>query len=98
MCRSGQHSATSLCRPPQLSLTVEANRCWVCVHVPGGALVNAGLEVFVRTAAGELPRGLRLNIVSPGWRMTGRTLGATRVGTEQDPECISPSFTATPAT
>jgi hypothetical protein len=31
----------------------------------GGALVNAGLEAFVRTAAGELPCGLRLNIVSP---------------------------------
>jgi NAD(P)-dependent dehydrogenase (short-subunit alcohol dehydrogenase family) len=33
----------------------------------GGALVNAGLEAFVRAAAVELPRGLRLNAVSPGW-------------------------------
>jgi NAD(P)-dependent dehydrogenase (short-subunit alcohol dehydrogenase family) len=33
----------------------------------GGALVNAGLEAFVRAAAVELPRGLRLNVVSPGW-------------------------------
>lgn len=32
-----------------------------------GALVNAGLDAFVRTAAAELPRGLRLNAVSPGW-------------------------------
>lgn len=32
-----------------------------------GALVNAGLEGFVRNAAAELPRGLRLNLVSPGW-------------------------------
>jgi NAD(P)-dependent dehydrogenase (short-subunit alcohol dehydrogenase family) len=32
-----------------------------------GALVNSGLEAFVRTAAAELPRGLRLNAVSPGW-------------------------------
>lgn len=32
-----------------------------------GALVNAGLEGFVRNAATELPRGLRLNLVSPGW-------------------------------
>ena len=38
--------------------------------IPGsglGALVNAGLEGFVRSAAAELPRGLRINAVSPGW-------------------------------
>jgi NAD(P)-dependent dehydrogenase (short-subunit alcohol dehydrogenase family) len=33
----------------------------------GGALVNAGLEAFVKAAADELPRRLRLNAVSPGW-------------------------------
>ncbi|MFE4974347.1 short chain dehydrogenase [Kitasatospora sp. NPDC056651] len=32
-----------------------------------GALVNAALEGFVRNAAAELPRGLRINVVSPGW-------------------------------
>lgn len=32
-----------------------------------GALVNAGLEGFVTNAAAELPRGLRINLVSPGW-------------------------------
>jgi NAD(P)-dependent dehydrogenase (short-subunit alcohol dehydrogenase family) len=32
-----------------------------------GALVNAGLEAFVEAAAIEMPRGLRLNTVSPGW-------------------------------
>lgn len=31
------------------------------------SLVNAGLEGFVRAAAIELPRGLRVNAVSPGW-------------------------------
>jgi NAD(P)-dependent dehydrogenase (short-subunit alcohol dehydrogenase family) len=31
------------------------------------ALVNAGLEAFVACAAVELPRGLRINSVSPGW-------------------------------
>ena len=38
--------------------------------MPGGAaisLVNAGLEGFVRAAALELPRGLRINAVAPGW-------------------------------
>jgi NAD(P)-dependent dehydrogenase (short-subunit alcohol dehydrogenase family) len=33
----------------------------------GGALVNAGIEAFVRTAALDLDRGLRINAVSPGW-------------------------------
>ncbi|MDL4773491.1 short chain dehydrogenase [Actinomadura xylanilytica] len=32
-----------------------------------GALANAGLDAFVRFAATELPRGLRVNAVSPGW-------------------------------
>ncbi|HKK26903.1 MAG TPA: short chain dehydrogenase [Gemmatimonadota bacterium] len=31
------------------------------------SLVNAGLEGFVRAAALELPRGLRVNAVSPPW-------------------------------
>ena len=37
---------------------------------PGGAaisLVNAGLNGFVRAAALELPRGVRVNVVSPPW-------------------------------
>lgn len=32
-----------------------------------GAMVNAGLEGFVRNTAAELPRGLRINLISPGW-------------------------------
>lgn len=38
--------------------------------VPGSAaisLVNAGLEGFVRAAAQEMPRGIRINVVSPPW-------------------------------
>ena len=38
--------------------------------MPGSAaisLVNAGLEGFVRAAALEAPRGIRVNIVSPPW-------------------------------
>jgi NAD(P)-dependent dehydrogenase (short-subunit alcohol dehydrogenase family) len=31
------------------------------------SLVNAGLEGFVRAAALELPRGIRINAVSPPW-------------------------------
>jgi NAD(P)-dependent dehydrogenase (short-subunit alcohol dehydrogenase family) len=36
----------------------------------GGAAispVNAGIEAFARAAALELPRGLRINAISPGW-------------------------------
>jgi NADP-dependent 3-hydroxy acid dehydrogenase YdfG len=41
------------------------------------ATVNAGLEAFVRAASAELPRGLRLNAVSPSvltesWQAYGR--------------------------
>jgi NAD(P)-dependent dehydrogenase (short-subunit alcohol dehydrogenase family) len=38
--------------------------------VPGGAalaMVNGGLESFARAAALELPRGIRVNVVSPPW-------------------------------
>ncbi|MEO8549165.1 MAG: short chain dehydrogenase [Kofleriaceae bacterium] len=31
------------------------------------SMVNAGLEGFVRGAALEAPRGIRVNVVSPGW-------------------------------
>lgn len=40
------------------------------------SLVNAGIEGFVRAAALELPRGLRVNAVSPVWvRETLEALG-----------------------
>ncbi|TDD25859.1 short chain dehydrogenase [Actinomadura sp. KC06] len=40
------------------------------------ALVNSGLEGFVRNAAEELPRRLRMNVISPGWvRETLENLG-----------------------
>ncbi|MCM2998537.1 MULTISPECIES: short chain dehydrogenase [Paenibacillus] len=38
--------------------------------IPGssvGAFVNNGLDGFVRAVAPELPRGIRVNIISPGW-------------------------------
>lgn len=38
--------------------------------MPGGAalsLLNGGLEAFVRAAALEAPRGIRVNVVSPPW-------------------------------
>ncbi len=38
--------------------------------IPGGtalSIVNAGLEGFARAVSLELPRGLRVNVVAPGW-------------------------------
>jgi NAD(P)-dependent dehydrogenase (short-subunit alcohol dehydrogenase family) len=35
--------------------------------VPTLAAVNGGLESFCRAAARDLPRGLRINVVSPPW-------------------------------
>lgn len=38
--------------------------------IPGSAgisLVNGGLEAFARAAALEMPRGVRVNVVSPPW-------------------------------
>lgn len=41
-----------------------------------GALVNTGLSAFVGAVARELPRGLRVNVVSPGWvRETLQAMG-----------------------
>lgn len=52
--------------------------------MPGGAaisLVNAGLEGFARAAALELPRGIRVNVVSPPWiSETMRAMGMDPTG------------------
>jgi len=45
------------------------------------SLVNAGLEGFVRAAALEMPRGIRVNAVSPPW--VDETLAA--MGTDYSP-------------
>jgi len=45
------------------------------------SLVNAGLEGFVRAAALELPRGLRINVVSPPW--VSETLKAMQMDPSQ---------------
>jgi NAD(P)-dependent dehydrogenase (short-subunit alcohol dehydrogenase family) len=55
---------------------------------PGSAaisLVNAGLEGFVRAAALDLPRGLRINAVAPGW------LYETLVALKRDPSSGAPA-------
>jgi NAD(P)-dependent dehydrogenase (short-subunit alcohol dehydrogenase family) len=48
------------------------------------SLVNAGLEGFVRAAALEAPRGLRVNVVSPPW--VTETL--TQMGMPPDPSAL----------
>lgn len=56
--------------------------------MPGGAaisLVNAALEGFVTGAAIELPRGLRVNVVSPPW------ITETLVALKMDPKIGIPA-------
>jgi NAD(P)-dependent dehydrogenase (short-subunit alcohol dehydrogenase family) len=56
--------------------------------MPGSAAIsaaNAGLEGFVRAAALELPRGLRINAVAPGW------LRETLVAMKMDPDLGMPA-------
>lgn len=56
--------------------------------MPGGAaisLVNAALEGFVTGAAIELPRGLRLNVVSPPW------ISETLLALKMDPKIGIPA-------
>lgn len=56
--------------------------------MPGGAaisMVNAGLEGFGRAAALELLRGLRINVVAPGW------VRETLVAMKMDPSTGTPA-------
>lgn len=56
--------------------------------MPGSAAIsisNAGLEGFVRAAALELPRGLRINAVAPGW------VRETLVAMKMDPDIGTPA-------
>ena len=56
--------------------------------MPGSAAIsiaNAGLEGFVRAAALELPRGLRINAVAPGW------VRETLVAMQMDPNIGTPA-------
>ena len=49
------------------------------------SMVNAGLEGFVRAAALELPRGLRVNVVSPPW------VTETLIARKMDPSAGMPA-------
>jgi NAD(P)-dependent dehydrogenase (short-subunit alcohol dehydrogenase family) len=56
--------------------------------MPGSAAIstsNAGLEGFVRAAALELPRGLRINAIAPGW------VRETLVAMKMDPDLGLPA-------
>lgn len=56
--------------------------------MPGSAavsMVNAGLEGFVRAAAIELPRGIRINVIAPGW------VRETLIALNMDPSVGAPA-------
>ncbi|TDW23423.1 short chain dehydrogenase [Kribbella kalugense] len=55
--------------------------------IPGGSLtylVNSGLDAFVGAASIEMPRGIRLNVISPGW------VRETLIALEMDPSIGTP--------
>ncbi|THJ21810.1 MAG: short chain dehydrogenase [Nitrospira sp. CG24D] len=55
------------------------------------SMVNAGLEGFARAAALELPRGIRINIVSPPW------VTETLIARKMDPSIGLPAATVAQA-
>lgn len=55
------------------------------------SLVNAGLEGFARAAALELPRGMRINVVSPPW------VTETLLARKMDPSIGLPAATVAQA-
>ncbi len=55
------------------------------------SMVNAGLEGFVRAAALELPRGIRVNVVSPPW------VTETLIALKMDPSLGMPAITVAQA-
>ncbi len=55
------------------------------------SMVNAGIEGFVRAAALELPRGIRVNVVSPPW------VTETLIALKMDPSLGMPAMTVAQA-
>lgn len=55
------------------------------------SMVNAGIEGFVRAAALELPRGIRVNVVSPPW------VTETLIARKMDPSLGMPAATVAQA-
>ena len=55
------------------------------------SMVNAGLEGFARAAALELPRGIRINVVSPPW------VTETLIARKMDPSLGLPAATVAQA-
>jgi NAD(P)-dependent dehydrogenase (short-subunit alcohol dehydrogenase family) len=55
------------------------------------SMVNAGLEGFARAAALELPRGIRINVVSPSW------VTETLIARKMDPSIGLPAATVAQA-
>ncbi len=55
------------------------------------SMVNAGIEGFIRAAALELPRGIRVNVVSPPW------VTETLIARKMDPSPGMPAATVAQA-
>ena len=65
--------------------------------MPGSAavsLVNAGLEAFVRAAALEAPRGIRINVVSPPWVTESVQKNKMEVDEHLDADVVARAYVA----
>lgn len=59
---------SSAADPPPASVTLTSGAYGTTTpQMAAGALVNAGLEQFVRHAATEIGTGTSVNVVRPGW-------------------------------
>ena len=58
------------------------------------SLVNAGLEGFVRAAALEAPRGIRINVVSPPWVTESVQKNKMEVDEHLDADVVARAYVA----
>jgi NAD(P)-dependent dehydrogenase (short-subunit alcohol dehydrogenase family) len=76
------------------SITVTTGRLAQHPMVGSGAvsLVNAALEGFVRSAALEAPRGIRVNAVSPPWVRTAKENAATTASAGLPADAVAQAY------
>jgi len=76
-----RHAFGWLTEGGSVTLTGGLNSRFPSAGASAAAMVNAGLEGFVRSAALDAPRGIRVNVVAPPWvKETMEALGMDPAG------------------